>query len=304
MSADFAARQTFSDFEIFEKAKTAFKLSWLKRDTTKFNSSSVAITKNESHVSGLMESRTNLLDVTSEQAALALAVSRKDPHVYQVASVIQGEYEENPLIIKILGDHARRTGTPIRYTVFDESGKELLNLPSVARKYNPSPKPLEKIKEWSTRENSVAFDTVSDKAVQLRSAALKGLETHFQADSKTSYGSSILANGKIYFGGVYSSFDHRMNLHSEMVAALAAIMDGSRDIEAIGIISNKFVDELPHMCGCCRQFFSEIQEKIKKEIEIFVFSFDGKQVFNTSLSQYLPSQWHPGLSFDERQKKN
>ncbi|HLC32413.1 MAG TPA: cytidine deaminase [Candidatus Nanoarchaeia archaeon] len=299
MSAAFAARQTYSEFEA---AKAALKLSWLKRETTKWSSGSVAITKNGVHAAGLMESRTNLLDITSEQGAIALAVSRKDPHVEQVVSVIQGEYDENPLVIKVLGDHARRTGTPIKYTIFNEVGKALLELSDVAQKYNPSPKPLDKIKSWSPCANSTKLKTDEDKIAQLRNAALQGMETHFSSDSKTSYGSSVLANGKLYFGGVYSSFDHRMNLHSEMVATLGAIMDGNREIEMVGIISDKFVDELPHMCGCCRQFFSEIQEKTKQEIEVVVFSFDGKQTFRIKLNDYFPSSWSSGLSFDERKK--
>lgn len=303
MSADSAARQIFS--KLFEEIKTALKLSWLKRETTKFNSASIAITETKFHTSGLIESRTNLLDITSEQAAIALAVSCKDPNVKEVISVVDGDFIVNPIVIKVLADHTRRTGISIRYTVLDTAEKLIFTAPNASKLYDtyaPPIVPLEKIKGWSPRENVIKLNENEDKIAQLRSAALQGMETHFSADSKTSYGSSVLANGKLYFGGVYSSFDHRLNLHSEMVAALAAIMDNNREIEAVGIISNKFVDELPHMCGCCRQFFSEIQEKTKKEIEVFVFSFDGKQVFRAKLSDYFPSSWSPGLSWDERKK--
>jgi len=307
MLADFAAKQTFSNLEMFKKAKAASKLSWLKRDTTKFNTGSVAITKNGVHISGLMESRTNLLDITSEQATIALSVSKKDPHINEIVTVVEyepgTEFLVSPIVIKILADHTRRTGTVINYTIFDKEGETLFTTSDASKVYNiyvPPILPLDKIKDWVPQANSHKI-TSEDKVLQLRNAALKGMETHFSADSKTSYGSAVIANGKLYFGGVYSSFDHRMNLHSEMVAALAAIMDGSRDIETVSIISNKFIDELPHMCGCCRQFFSEIQEKTKREIEVFVFSFDGKQVFRTKLNEYFPSSWHSGLSFDERQ---
>lgn len=296
MSARLEARQTSS--EIFPRLKETLKLSWLKRETTKFNFASAAITKNGIHFSGLMESRTHLLDISSEQASIALAVSRKDPFVNEVVTIVDGNFEENPLVLKILGDHSRRTGVSIKYTVIDLNEKGILSL-SVAEKYNPSPKKLDFIDSWQPRPNFIPL-TDDDLISQLKSAALKGMETHFSADTKTKYGSAVLANGKFYFGGVYSSFDHRLNLHSEMVAALGAIMDNNRAIEMVGIISNKFVDELSHMCGCCRQFFSEIQEKTKKPITVVVFSFDSKQVFQTTLNAYFPDSWSSGLSFDQR----
>ncbi len=296
MSARLDLKQISS--ELFSQLKETLKLSWFKRETTKFNSASAAITDSRVHFSGLMESRTHLLDITSEHGAVSLAVSRKDPYIKAIITIIDGEFEENPLIFKILGDHSRRTGVPIKYSVFDVNGKQVLNL-DVSEKYKPSPKPLDKIKTWTPQHNFISLDSSQDTITQLRNAALLGMETHFSSDTKTSYGSAVLANGKFYFGGVYSSFDHRLNLHSEMVASLGAIMDGNREIEMVGIISNKFVDSLPHMCGCCRQFFSEIQEKNKKPITLIVFSFDGKQIFQTTLDEYFPSSWSSGLSFDQ-----
>src|SRR3989344_5045922 len=91
--------------QIFSELKTFLNRSWLKRETTRFNSASCAITNNNVHFSGLMESRTHLLDVTSEHSAITLAVSRKDPLVKEVITLVDGEFEENPLVYKILGDH-------------------------------------------------------------------------------------------------------------------------------------------------------------------------------------------------------
>src|SRR3989344_5117484 len=211
MSAPFAPKPIFS--EHLDLLKASLKLSWLKRDKAKFNSASVAITKNGVHASGLMESRTNLLDITSEQSALALAVSRKDAHVHTIITVVEeesgsNEFLVNPLVIKILADHTRRTGTSIEYIIMNKEGKTLFTTSDARKVYNsyvPPILPLEKIKDWSPRKNTIAFNEKEDKIAQLRNAALQGMEMHFQADSKTSYGSTVLANGKLYFGGVYSS---------------------------------------------------------------------------------------------------
>ncbi len=280
--------------EMLRDAKLALSKSWLKREKTDCNTGSVAITKDNVHASGLFESRTHLLDVTSEQSALALAVSRKDPKVSKVITVTDGEFLFNPLVAKVLGDHARRTGVPIAYEVYDIAEKRLFSCKDIAAHYNPRGDLLPQIKNWQPQDNWLAIDAKKELLTQLKDAAVRGMETHFSAGTNSRYGAAVKVGNKLYFGGVYSSYDHRLNLHAEMVAALAAIMDGHRAIEQVAIISNKFVSEVPHMCGCCRQFFSEIQEKTGKPITINAFSFDGKQKFETKLNDYLPSGWSSG----------
>ena len=284
--------QTCSD--MLRDAKTALARSWLKREKTDCNTGSVAITKDNAHASGIFESRTHLLDVTSEQSALALAVSRKDPKVSKVISVVEGEFLLNPIVVKVLGDHARRTGMPIAYEVYDTQEKRLFSCKDIAAHYNPRSDVLPQIKGWQPGQNWLLIDAKKDVLTQLKDAAVRGMETHFSAGTNSRYGAAVKVGNKIYFGGVYSSYDHRLNLHAEMVAALAAIMDGHRAIEQVAIISNKFVSEVPHMCGCCRQFFSEVQEKTGKPISIAAFSFDGKQKFEAKLNEYLPSGWSSG----------
>lgn len=285
---------------MFEKVKAALEKSWLKRETTECNTASLAITKKAIHASGLFESRTHLLDVASEHAALALAVSRKDPEVSKVITVASGPFLVSPIVMKVLGDHARRTGVPIEYQVLDIRGKVIYELNDVYRYYAPPADVLPQIKGWSFQHNDVEFNSKKDARVQLREAALKGMETHFSAGTNSRYGAAVRAGNKIYFGGVYSSYDHRMNLHAEMVAAIAAIADNNRAIEEVAIISNKFVDEVPHMCGCCRQFFAEIEEKTGKSISVVAFSFDGEKTFEVNLGDYLPSSWSSGKRLDER----
>jgi len=287
--------------ELFSQLKQQLSRSWLKRDSTSFNSSSVALTNDGKYFSGLMESRTHLLDITSEHAALAQAVSCKDAQVTEVITVVDGEFMLNPLVVKVLADHVRRTGIPVSYRVFDTSAKQLYHCDNIMNLYyTPSILVLDKIKPWQKSSNWTSLDSSRDIKDQLRECALLGMQTHFSSNTKTSYGAAVVAGDRIYFGGVYSSFDHRMNLHSEMVAALSAINDGHRDISWIGIISNKFVTDLPHMCGCCRQFFSEIQSKTGTLITVTAFSFDGSQTLDISLNEYLPAQWSSGLELEER----
>lgn len=284
-----------------ELAKETLGKSWLKRDETDFNSASVAVTENALHASGLFESRTHLLDISSEHAALALAINRKDPHVTKIISVVQGKFTPNPIVLKVLADHYRRTGTDMRYEVYDPLGKLIFEQASAHETYyKPEIEVLEKIKSWNPRENFTEYTLTEPLEPQLKRAALLGMQTHFSSTSKTTYGAAVRAGNKIYFGGVHSSFDKRLNLHAEMVAAISAISDVNRKITDVAIMSNKFTDEVAHMCGCCRQFFSEIQEKNKTPITVHAFSYNGKESEKFSLSEYLPAKWYSGKKLEDR----
>jgi cytidine deaminase len=301
VSEAYEANQRYSEAELIEKLNGYLKMSWLKRDTTKFNSASVAITADNAYFSGLMESRTHLLDVTSEQAVLVNAVASKDPHVMQVVTLVDGESALNPIVMKVLADHVRRTGTAMAYKIYSMNGELQYACDNVlSTYYKPAVSVLEKIKDWKPRANKVSLDNDADVKKQLRASAIRGMRTHFSAGTKTCYGAAVVAGGQVYFGGVYSSFDRRMNLHAEMVAALSAFADGKKQITHVGLVSNKFVEDVPHMCGCCRQFFSEVQDKTKKPITFYGFSFNGEKTFKTPLSDYLPNVWDSGEELEKR----
>ena len=87
-----------------------------------------------------------------------------------------------------------------------------------------------------------------------------------------------------------------MNLHAEMVCALSAIAEGNTDITAIAIVSDKFVETVPHMCGCCRQFLAEISHKNNTPIKVYCLSLDGTKNYEILLSDYLPAYWDSGKS--------
>src|SRR3989344_2639426 len=246
-------QKSISD-ELFNSLKENLSKSWIKNDKNKFNSSSVAITSSNKYFSGLVESQTNLLDITSEHASLVLAISNKDAFVNSVISLVSGEFILNPLIVKILCDHVRRTGVNFSYS-----------------------------------------DLTKDLAKQLKECALLGTETHFSSSSKSLYGASILVGNKIYFAGVHSSFDKRLNLHAEMSVFLSALSDGNTSIEALGIVSTKFKNDIAHVCGCCRQFLSEIQNKNGISIEVYCFSYETENVFKIKLEDYFPYAWENNL---------
>ncbi len=283
--------------------------SWLKDERKRGrNTASVARTTSHYHLSGLFESRTHLQDIPSEHAAVALAVARKDPRVLEVITMVEvnegNPYIPDPIVIKFLADHVRRTGAMLWYRACDRNGNELFTVPSVVGTfYNPPASPIFKIRDWTFAENKIHRDASRALEEELRAGALRGSETHFSSDTKTVYGAAVLAEDFIYFGGVYSAFDRRLGLHAEMVAALSAIADGHRRISHVALISNKFVEEAPSVCGCCRQFLSEIAEKTGQAIDIVCFPYgeehNGK-IFRTPLASHLPHPWHSGLTLEER----
>ncbi len=279
---------------LIKKAKEYLNKSWLKKEKPQYNSSSIAITENGEHASGIFESRTHLLDITSEQAATALAVSRKDPHITEMITVVEGDFTLNPLVVKFLADHARRTGTPITYKVYDKELTELFSCENIYNLYYaPRIEVLNKIAGWKPRSNWIWFDDKKNLKEQLRVGAIQGMETHFSSNTNTTYGAAVKAGDRIYYGGVYSSYDRRLGLHAEMVAVLAAIMDDKKEITHVAVISSKHTERPAQMCGCCRQFLTEIQQKTKKPIKIIACSLNGTNDFETTLDEYLPAQWNP-----------
>ncbi len=277
--------------EFFEEIRNYLSRSWLNGKSDS-NSASVVVTPHDRYFSGLLKSKTHLLDISSEQAALSLAVSAQDPNVKKIISIIEGEFIVNPIVLKILVDHIRRTGVFMEYQVYNSNGEIVFNKKNLYDgEYKPPINVLEKIKFWNPRLNRVKLDSSRTIEDQLFEFAQKGMETHFSSNTSTLYGSSVLANNLIYYGGVYSSFDHRMNLHSEMVAAVSAIADGNPNISHIGLVSTKFRESIPQMCGCCRQFFSEIQSKTKQPITFLGFNLDGNKRKSISLDEYFPLPW-------------
>jgi len=281
------------DQKIFEKLNKTLKKSWLVNGWP--NSSSVAVTGSSAYFSGYFESQTHLLDISSEQGAIVLAVSSKDPKIEKIITLVEKKFEPSPLVFKFFIDHIKRTSKNFSYQVVNKQGQTLF-FSEDARKlipfYNPKEEILEKIENWRPRGNKMSYNSSAPIYGQLKEAAEKGIETHFTKTSKGSlYGASVLAGDNIYFGGGYSCPDQRLGLHAEMVAALGAIMDGNREISWIGLISNKFIQRPSRICGCCRQFLMELQQKSKIPIKIARFSYEADDKIETNLSVCLPDFW-------------
>ena len=185
-------------------------------------------------------------------------------------------------------DHVRRTGTRLSYTVLDTEGKERFHCDDVYNLYYKPPiKPLEKIAGWTKR-----VPIVEGNIEGLYECAKRGTETHFSSGTASKYGAAMLVEGKIYYGGNYSSFDHKNTLHAEMVAMINVLAAGKQNIEAVGIVSNKFMDEPVKMCGCCCQFLMEIEQRTGMPITVYAFSFDGTQQEKMLLKELLPNAWY------------
>jgi len=297
MLAGYENKQPYFEVLLIERLREYLSRSFLKRDTTSFNSASVAVTSSSLYFSGLFESRTHLLDVTSELGSLVSAVSCKDPHVSCVITLVDGHFILNPLIVKILCDHVRRTGTVLSYRVYSFTGSLLFSCDNIINLYyTPDIMVLDKISSWEPRVNKIAVDPSVALDKQLYDCAIAGLETHFSSTSSSCYGAAVLVDGFIYFGGVYSCFDKRLNLHAEMSAALCAFVDSRYAISHVAVVSHKFVDTVTLMCGCCRQFFSEIVLKTGVPITVFCFSYDGSHVLTLPLNDLLPYVWNSGDS--------
>lgn len=261
---------------------------------------SVAVSKSGAlYSAGSVGSQTHLLDIPSELAALVRAVHHNDVHVAEVHTVVTDPVVSiSPLTLKLLADHGTRTGTPIRYRVRDASGKPLFESADVRELlpwYRESRTLDVSLKERAAEPPKNRLDPASGRSteMQLRAWALKGRERNFPTrDGASGYGAAVLTKaGDIYYGGQYSTFDHRLGVHAEMGVLLNALMDGARDITRIGVACSKFPDTPCSPCGCCRQFVSELARAYDFSAIFCLFASENEQYVSYSAPELLPVQW-------------
>ncbi|MFA6551874.1 MAG: ASCH domain-containing protein [Candidatus Paceibacterota bacterium] len=283
-----------------DKLKETLKLSIVsKLDNPR--SASIAYSKSgQIYAAGSVDSDTHLLNISSEQAVLALSASANDYEVYKIESVYEKPDKNaplSPIIAKIIVDHQIRTGQEIEYEIFDTKGEKIFsekNLANILPFYNPSDVKLDRTSQKTPpSKNKALFPKKGNFEKNLKDFALKGFERNFPTyDSASGYGSAVLTkDGSVYIAGQYSSFEHRMNIHSEMNAIISALMDKNFEITHLGLVSTKFLDCPCNSCGACRQFISEINAKFNLNIEIVTFSKDTDQFEKHFIKEYLPEAW-------------
>jgi len=287
----------------FDKLKDVLRFAVVKKNKKSGfgKTSSVAYSKsNRNYTAGNLASDTNLLDITSEQAVLVLAVQNNDFQINKIITLVEGKNHQqvvSPLVLKILRDFEIRTGTKIRYIIVDKK-KDILfdikDISSIMSFYNPPIKILTKTKKVKVSKNWVTIDNKDDIKLYLKKYAILGIKRNFSTyDSATGYGTSILTNkNNLYFGGQYSSFDKRVGLHSEMATALSVLMSGKNEkITHLGLVSTKFEKEPCNICGCCSQFLFELIQRYGFDIEFFCFAKKTNTYNKYSINQLLPFQW-------------
>lgn len=252
------------------------------------------------YLAGNVESNTNLLAISAEQMALCMAAQEHDYEINEVVAMHEnndGLALLSPQTQMVMTDFARRTGTPIAYKLLNTEGEELFacdDIASLAPYYRPEVKILGKFAVSRLDSNWRHYNKKADHPkVLLKQLSLAGLKRSFTtSDQASSYGSAVLTNsGKAYFSGQYSSYEGSTNIHAEMGAALAAIMHGHRGITHIGVLSTRHKETPCDMCGCCRQFFSELNNRLKINPQIYTFASETDIFQVHTIDRYLPSQW-------------
>ena len=245
------------------------------------------------YYSGKIESDNHLLDISSEQGALIQAVHHNDFDIENVTTLVESiTGTVSPLILKILSDFSARTKNLLSYTIVDVSGNIIFETKDVTKEipfYNLPLVELSTLKERTYSLNKIENATIDD----LREYAHLGIERNFPTyDSASGYGVSLLSSdGTLYFGGQYSSFERRTNLHAEMAVFVSALMDNTRSFTHLGLMSSKHKSEPCTPCGCCRQFIAELQKKLDLELEIVCFASKKDIRVNYTIDELLPYQW-------------
>ncbi len=277
--------------------KESLALSVLNKTGNPRTASIAYSSSGKTYRAGKVESQNHILDFPSELCALTLSAANLDFGVERIVSISEehkpGE-AASPLVLKILIDHATRTGKPIAYSIVDMGGKIVFETKDVFTTfpfYQPERKTLAKITQQKVSPNHNSLENVDPKV--LRQYATLGLERAFLTkDDGTQYGCcAVTADKKVFFTGQYSSFDHRSNVHAEMAAIITALMNTPSPITHLGLISSKHTDTTCEMCGICRQFLQEISDILKYNLQIFTFAKDSDEFHSYSLAEYLPSNW-------------
>lgn len=282
--------------EHVQELKKALLLSVQKNSSReKDENTATCITSSSGHsyFSGKIESDNHLLDISSEQAALIQAVHHNDFNIEHVITLVENETGvASPLVLKILADFSVRIKKSLSYSILDTSGKTIFETKDVINElsfYNPPSIQVDSLSKRVYTSNKIKGCTPDD----LETYARIGIERNFPTyDSASGYGVSLLtSDGTIYFGGQYSSFEKRTNLHAEMSVITSALMDGSRSFTHLGLISSKHKDEPCTLCGCCRQFIAELEHKLDLQLQILCFASEKDIRITYTIDELLPYQW-------------
>ncbi|MEJ0053647.1 MAG: hypothetical protein WDN10_02885 [bacterium] len=252
-----------------------------------------------SYPAGTVSSQTHILDLPSELAALVRATHHGDYPITEVHTMaVDPATPVSPLALKALADHTARTGTAIRYAVFDMDGNILFSVDD-ARNALPFYRMPEHLLSAATdptrivalpQAREVAGESIES---QLRRLSLAGTTLNFPTrDGASGYGAAVRTkDGTFYYGGQYSSFDKRLGIHAEVAVLVNALMSGASDITHLGIISSKATDTPCNPCGCCRQFISELARARTFEPQIWCFASATEQANSYAIDELLPSVW-------------
>lgn len=245
-----------------------------------------------------VDSDTNLLTMSSEQVALLSSVAHHDYKINKIVTLVEQTEDAivNPVTIKILADFSTRTGTNISYSMIDMKGSILFNTYDIRELmpfYKPRTAILSKVREATISTAKETLDTNISLPQQLKTFAHKGLLSSFTtSDTASGYGAAVATeDGNIYFTGQYSSTEKRSGVHAEMAAIILALMDNHKKIIALGLISTKYEESPCEICGCCRQFLSEISNKYHLNIALYCFAKNTDEFKKYTLEELLPHQW-------------
>ncbi len=257
-------------------------------------------TSGKNYRAGHVESNNHILSFPSETVALTMAVAERDYGVDKITSIVEdskpGELA-SPITLKLLVDHARRTDQTIAYTVVTKDGDTLYHVDDVQKAlpfYQPERVTLKKILATKNPESNFASVNKNTDLVQIcRQFSTLGLDRSFTVkDGASDYGACVVTEeGKVYFTGQYSSFEHQTNIHAEMAAVITTLMRDKSPITHLGLASSKHRTVACEVCGICRQFLQEISDMLKFDLRILTFALETNEYHEYTLKDYLPSHW-------------
>jgi cytidine deaminase len=124
-------------------------------------------------------------------------------------------------------------------------------------------------------------------AAELLAQAKAARERAYAPYSEFRVGAAVLGdNGKVYTGANVENASYGLSICAERAAAIAAVLDGCRRLEAAAVVTSSSPPAAP--CGMCRQTLAEFA----RTLPITLGNESGERV-DTSLEALLPRAFRP-----------
>lgn len=252
-------------------------------------SSSAALAFSSSNIAlGVaLKSKTKTFDMPAIRSAIVNSCNTENPAIDKIIAYYPNFKTSSCYFdIKYIVDHCQKTGSEIQLEVYDGQFNcvldQIISTKFYGDSYNP---PNLKYFNQSSRSFSKTKDTHS-----LVKSCLDLAIISTKNDAR--YGALFKTKKTFYRSSQYSGLNESSTVHAEIGGLMQVVVNEDFDLSEINLISSKFPDSAPPVCGNCLQIFAELSTYYNLTSAKFnLHSLDGDIVDRYNLEELLPLIW-------------